>query len=59
MTGVLVLYLWRDAEWRAGRNAQIPGVTVPLSDLPFIVVSVFASQLFHEFGHAMAAALYV
>ncbi|TFK24087.1 hypothetical protein FA15DRAFT_704849 [Coprinopsis marcescibilis] len=35
----------------------IPGVTVPLSDLPIIIVSVFLSQAMHEFGHAVAAAL--
>ncbi|KAJ3538091.1 hypothetical protein NMY22_g5314 [Coprinellus aureogranulatus] len=35
----------------------VPGITVPLSDLPFIVISVFASQVIHELGHALAAAL--
>ncbi|KAF6760371.1 hypothetical protein DFP72DRAFT_882024 [Ephemerocybe angulata] len=40
-----------------GVKLIIPGVTVPLSDLPFIIISVFASQAFHEFGHALAASL--
>ncbi|KAF9524954.1 peptidase family M50-domain-containing protein [Crepidotus variabilis] len=35
----------------------IPGVTVPLSHLPSIVIAVFISQLVHELGHAIAGAL--
>ncbi|KAG6864597.1 hypothetical protein C0991_008361 [Blastosporella zonata] len=35
----------------------IPGVTVPLSHLPIILAAVFLSQIVHEFGHAIAAAL--
>lgn len=38
---------------------QIPGVTVPLSDLPLIILAVFLSQIVHELGHAVAAARYV
>ncbi|KAF8816408.1 hypothetical protein BYT27DRAFT_7127826 [Phlegmacium glaucopus] len=34
----------------------IPGVTVPLAHLPIILVAVFLSQIFHEFGHILAAA---
>ncbi|KDR70284.1 hypothetical protein GALMADRAFT_255189 [Galerina marginata CBS 339.88] len=34
----------------------IPGVTVPISDLPIIVLAVFLSQIVHELGHAIAAA---
>ncbi|KAH6904301.1 hypothetical protein BKA70DRAFT_1109670 [Coprinopsis sp. MPI-PUGE-AT-0042] len=40
-----------------GVTLIIPGVTVPLSDLPVIIASVFISQVVHEFGHAAAAAL--
>lgn len=36
---------------------QIPGVTVPFSDLPIIICAVFTSQLVHELGHAIAAAM--
>lgn len=35
----------------------IPGLTVPLSDLPVILGTVFISQLIHELGHALPAAL--
>ncbi|KAF8634073.1 hypothetical protein AX17_004335 [Amanita inopinata Kibby_2008] len=35
----------------------IPGVTVPFSDLPILLCSVFISQVVHEVGHAMAAAI--
>ncbi|KAG2004629.1 hypothetical protein CC2G_003164 [Coprinopsis cinerea AmutBmut pab1-1] len=40
-----------------GLTPILPGVTVPLSDLPIIVVSVFIQQVIHELGHAVAAAL--
>lgn len=36
---------------------QIPGVTTPLGDLPVLLFSLFASLCFHEFGHAVAAAV--
>ena len=39
-------------------NPQIPGVTVPLAHLPIIFLAVFLSQIFHEFGHVLAAARY-
>ncbi|KAF8958412.1 hypothetical protein BDZ97DRAFT_1668560 [Flammula alnicola] len=35
----------------------IPGVTVPLGHLPVIIVAVFISQVIHELGHTIAAAL--
>ncbi|KAJ7768389.1 hypothetical protein B0H16DRAFT_1673554 [Mycena metata] len=35
----------------------IPGVTVPLNHLPFILFAVFLAQIVHEFGHAVSAAL--
>ncbi|ESK88688.1 membrane-bound transcription factor site-2 protease-like [Moniliophthora roreri MCA 2997] len=35
----------------------IPGVTVPFSHLPMIIIAVFTCQLFHEFGHALGGAL--
>ena len=35
---------------------QIPGVTVPFAHLPIIFFVVFLSQIFHEFGHVLAAA---
>ncbi len=37
--------------------AQIPGLTVPLSHLPIILFGVFISQVIHELGHAIAAAM--
>jgi S2P endopeptidase len=37
---------------------QIPGVTVPLAHFPIIFLAVFLSQIFHEFGHVLAAARY-
>ena len=36
---------------------QIPGVTTPLGDLPVLLFSLFISLCFHEFGHAVAAAV--
>lgn len=36
----------------------MPGVTVPLSHVPLIVVCLFCSQILHELGHAVAAALH-
>ncbi|KIK63925.1 hypothetical protein GYMLUDRAFT_83340 [Collybiopsis luxurians FD-317 M1] len=35
----------------------IPGVTVPLSHLPIILIAVFLCQIVHELGHAVAGAL--
>ncbi|KAF9005409.1 peptidase family M50-domain-containing protein [Cyathus striatus] len=35
----------------------IPGVTVPFSHIPAILFAVFYSQVVHEFGHAVAAAV--
>lgn len=35
----------------------IPGVTVPLDHLPLILLAIFLSQVIHELGHAIAAAL--
>ncbi|KAF8234469.1 hypothetical protein L208DRAFT_1393838 [Tricholoma matsutake] len=35
----------------------IPGLTVPLAHLPIILIAVFFTQIVHEFGHAIAAAL--
>ncbi|RDX42017.1 hypothetical protein OH76DRAFT_1489006 [Lentinus brumalis] len=35
----------------------IPGVTTPLSDLPVLLVSLLTTQIIHELGHAVAAAL--
>ncbi|KAJ7705293.1 hypothetical protein B0H17DRAFT_1037545 [Mycena rosella] len=35
----------------------IPGVTVPLNHLPAILLAVFLSQIIHELGHAVSAAL--
>ena len=37
--------------------AQIPGITTPLGDLPVLLFSLFVSLCFHEFGHAVAAAV--
>ena len=37
---------------------QIPGVTVPVAHFPIILLAVFLSQIFHEFGHVLAAARY-
>ncbi|KAJ6551501.1 hypothetical protein B0H19DRAFT_1157941 [Mycena capillaripes] len=35
----------------------IPGLTVPLNHLPVILLGVFWSQIVHELGHAVSAAL--
>ncbi|KAJ6554068.1 hypothetical protein B0H10DRAFT_1848470 [Mycena sp. CBHHK59/15] len=35
----------------------IPGITVPLDHLPFILSAVFVAQIIHELGHAVSAAL--
>ncbi|KAJ7182585.1 hypothetical protein C8R43DRAFT_7552, partial [Mycena crocata] len=35
----------------------IPGITVPLGHLPVILLAVFLSQIIHELGHAVSAAL--
>jgi len=37
--------------------SQIPGWTVPLSHAPAILFAIFTTQAFHEFGHAICAAL--
>lgn len=36
---------------------QIPGVTVPISHLPLLVLALIVNQFIHEFGHALTAAL--
>jgi S2P endopeptidase len=36
---------------------QIPGVTMPFSHLPTLVLALALNQLFHEFGHALSAAM--
>lgn len=36
---------------------QIPGVTVPISHLPLLVLALVANQFIHELGHALTAAL--
>ncbi|KAJ7083720.1 hypothetical protein B0H15DRAFT_850488 [Mycena belliarum] len=55
------LLLKRGLEEAAGRSAVIkpiiPGVTVPLGHLPSILLAVFLSQIIHELGHAVSAAL--
>ncbi|EJD40780.1 hypothetical protein AURDEDRAFT_146324 [Auricularia subglabra TFB-10046 SS5] len=35
----------------------IPGVTMPLSELPLLIVALLASQAFHELGHIVSSAL--
>ncbi|KAK8843331.1 hypothetical protein IAR55_006986 [Kwoniella newhampshirensis] len=35
----------------------IPGITIPLSHLPTLVLAFVVNQLIHEFGHAISAAL--
>ncbi|KIJ60749.1 hypothetical protein HYDPIDRAFT_98042 [Hydnomerulius pinastri MD-312] len=39
-------------------NPIIPGVTVPLSHLPLIILALCVSQIVHEAGHAITAALH-
>ncbi|KAG9311346.1 hypothetical protein JVU11DRAFT_8448 [Chiua virens] len=39
-------------------NPIIPGLTVPLSHLPLILIALSISQIFHEAGHAITAALH-
>jgi len=36
---------------------QIPGLTVPVSDIPFIFLALFACQIVHEAGHFVCAAM--
>ncbi len=36
---------------------QIPGLTAPLGHFPIILIAVFISQIVHEFGHGIAAAV--
>jgi S2P endopeptidase len=35
----------------------VPGVNVPTTDLPFMIVALFLCAVIHEFGHAVAAAV--
>ncbi|KAG0142762.1 hypothetical protein CROQUDRAFT_135358 [Cronartium quercuum f. sp. fusiforme G11] len=35
----------------------IPGITIPIDQLPIYLVALIISQTFHEFGHAFVAAL--
>ncbi|PVG03825.1 hypothetical protein CPB86DRAFT_694449 [Serendipita vermifera] len=41
----------------AGLHSLIPGVTVPLSDLPLLVGAIALSGVIHEFGHAITAVI--
>jgi S2P endopeptidase len=36
---------------------QIPGITMPFSHVPSLVLGLVVNQLFHEFGHAICAGL--
>lgn len=36
---------------------QIPGVTVPFSHMPIMLLALFVAQCVHELGHAVAAAM--
>jgi len=36
----------------------IPGLTVPWQQFPYLVIAILISVVFHEFGHALAAAAY-
>ncbi|KAJ3726257.1 peptidase family M50-domain-containing protein [Lentinula raphanica] len=53
-----------DVEGSAQFNAQnyiwlvIPGLTVPWTHLPLIIIAVSFCQIVHEIGHAVAGALY-
>jgi len=35
----------------------VPGVNVPTSDIPYMIVALFLCAVIHEFGHAIAAAV--
>ncbi|EJD40993.1 hypothetical protein AURDEDRAFT_169972 [Auricularia subglabra TFB-10046 SS5] len=35
----------------------IPGVTIPLSEFPLLIIALLASQAFHELGHIVSSAL--
>ncbi|RPD79477.1 hypothetical protein L226DRAFT_455383 [Lentinus tigrinus ALCF2SS1-7] len=35
----------------------VPGLTTPLADLPVFLLALFTTQVIHEFGHAVAAAI--
>ncbi|CAH7689497.1 peptidase family M50-domain-containing protein, partial [Phakopsora pachyrhizi] len=36
---------------------MIPGITIPVDQLPIYLISLILSQTFHEFGHALVASL--
>ena len=40
-------------------KTQIPGITLPFSQLPWLLGALFCSQAIHEAGHAFSAALFV
>ncbi|KAI8921142.1 peptidase family M50-domain-containing protein [Powellomyces hirtus] len=41
-----------------GLVSLIPGVNLPLSQLPYYFAALFVSGVIHEFGHALAAVIY-
>ncbi|KAJ7602419.1 hypothetical protein FB45DRAFT_966468 [Roridomyces roridus] len=51
------LELVEEAATQNSIQPLIPGLTVPLSHLPAILAAVFFSQIVHELGHAVSAAL--
>jgi hypothetical protein len=40
-------------------SSQIPGITIPLSHAFPLLLALFASQVIHELGHLIVAAMYV
>ncbi|KAI1787204.1 hypothetical protein LXA43DRAFT_975386 [Ganoderma leucocontextum] len=53
MLGSLVLLFWTTLQLLFA----IPGVTTPLHHLPILLAALLATQIIHEAGHALAAAL--
>lgn len=49
---VLLIYLFDRAD-----DVQIPGVTIPLSHLPTLLLAFVVNQLIHELGHALSGAM--
>ncbi|EJT96560.1 hypothetical protein DACRYDRAFT_120048 [Dacryopinax primogenitus] len=46
-----------DSQASLALRPLIPGVTIPISHLPLMLIALFICQSFHEFGHAISAAL--
>ncbi|KZT51544.1 hypothetical protein CALCODRAFT_521297 [Calocera cornea HHB12733] len=55
--GALAPALAPDSKANLALRPLIPGITIPISHLPLMLTALFICQSFHEFGHAISAAL--